>query len=97
MTPPQLEGAPKKKWELQLGKPTQSVHPLCGPSPPGSGGVLPARGPLFLMVWEIHPDPGTKVGHGTLHFQAQPASPVGVQLDSGMDCDFFIGPFTLRM
>ncbi|KAJ9054975.1 hypothetical protein DSO57_1008861 [Entomophthora muscae] len=66
MSPLQLEGAPKEKWELQPGKPTQSVHPLCGPGPPGFGGVLPARRPLFLTAWENHPDSGLKVGHGVL-------------------------------
>ncbi|KAJ9058422.1 hypothetical protein DSO57_1012450 [Entomophthora muscae] len=72
MSPLQLEGTPKEKWELQLEKSTQSVHPLCGPSPPGFGGVFSAHGPLFLMVWEIHPNPGPKVGHRTLH---QPVGP----------------------
>ncbi|KAJ9064388.1 hypothetical protein DSO57_1031193 [Entomophthora muscae] len=70
MSPLQLEGTPKNKWELQPEKPTQSVHQLCGPSPPGFGGVLPTHGPLFLMVWEIHPDPGPKVGHRTLQHQS---------------------------
>ncbi|KAJ9062517.1 hypothetical protein DSO57_1009864 [Entomophthora muscae] len=28
MSPPQLEGTPKEKWELQPEKPSQSVHPL---------------------------------------------------------------------
>ncbi|KAJ9082115.1 hypothetical protein DSO57_1007447 [Entomophthora muscae] len=71
MSPPHLEGTPKEKWELWLGRPTQSVHPLCGPSPPGFGGVLPARGPLFLMVLEIHPDPGLKIAGGTKYLKAR--------------------------